>query len=143
MGRYSAGMTAAGAGTTVRPIFGVMATAAVTPKLREVGLFNTTATACTYELVQYTGGTAGATVTAFSHSNDSLATPTCLAKQLWTADDTGTVKTGYRMVLGAAIGSACILTFERLMPALGATVGLGLVPVGTGQVCEVYFVWEE
>lgn len=145
MGRYSAGMTAAGAGTTVRPIFGVLNTAAVAAQLREVHLWNTTVTACTYELVYVTGGTAGATVTAFSNRNDSLATPTCLAKQLWTADATVTAKTGYRLVLGAAIGSAAILTFgaDGVQGPTGATVALGLVPIGTGQVCEVSFTWDE
>jgi hypothetical protein len=145
MARYSAGMTAAGAGTTVRPIFGILSTAAVTPQLREVGLFNTTVTACTYRLVYVTGGTPGATVTAYSHRATSLATPTVLAKQLWTADATVTADTGYRMVLGAAIGSGAILTFgdDGLSNPLGATIALGLIPVGTGQVCEVYFVWDE
>ncbi len=145
MGRYSAGMTAAGAGTTVRPIFGVLSTAAVTPQLREISAWNTTAVACTYELVYVTGGTPGATVTAFAHRNDQLQTPTCLAKQLWTADATVTAKTGYRLVLGAAIGSAAILTFgeDGVTVPLGATTALGLVPIGTGQVCEVTFVWNE
>lgn len=138
-------MTAAGAGTTVRPILGILATASVAPALREVALFNTTATACTYELVEVTGGTAGATVTAWSHRRSSLATPTCLAKQLWTADATVTAKTGYRMVLGAAVGSAAILTFglDGLSIDVGSTIALGLVPIGTGQVCEVYMAWDE
>lgn len=145
MARYSAGMTAAGAGTTVRPIFGILATAAVTPQLREIALFNTTAVACTYRLVQVTGGTPGATVTAYPQRNDALATPTCLAKQLWTADATVNSDTGYRMVLGAAIGSGAILTFgsDGVSCAVGATIALALVPVGTGQVCEVTFVWDE
>ena len=144
MARYSAGMTAAGAGTTVRPILGVLATASSTPQLREIGLFNTTAVACTYRLVQVTGGTPGATVTAFEHRANGPAA-LCLAKQLWTADATVNSDTGYRIVLGAAIGSAAILTFGEhgVAPAVGATIALGLVPVGTGQVCEVYIVWDE
>ena len=145
MARFSAGMTAAGAGTTVRPIFGVLCTAAVTPQLREVALFNTTAVACTYRLVVVTGGTPGATVTAFAHRNDSLVTPTCLAKQLWTADASITSDTGYRFVLGAAVGSGVIHAFgdDGLSSILGATVALALVPIGTGQVTEVSFVWDE
>lgn len=145
MARYSAGMTAAGAGTTVRPVLGILATAAVTPQLREVGLFNTTAVSCVYRLVHFTGGTPGSTVTAYNQRTNSLATPTCLAKQLWTADATIVSDTGYRVVLGAAIGSGAILTFgaDGVSCPLGATAGLGLIPVGTGQVCEVYFVWDE
>jgi len=138
-------MTAAGAGTTVRPIFGILCTASVAPQLREIGLFNTTAVACTYRLVQVTGGTPGATVTAFAQRATALGTPTCLAKQLWTADATVNADTGYRMVLGAAVGSGAILTFgaDGISCPVGATIALGLVPVGTGQVCEVSFVWDE
>lgn len=144
MARYSAGMTAAGAGTTLRPIFGILATAAVGPSLREIGLFNTTATACTYRLVQLTGGTPGATVTSRKWRRNSPAS-TCLAKQLWTADATIGEDTGFRVVLGAAVGSAAILAFgdTGLEADLGATSALGLVPVGTGQVCEVYIAWDE
>ncbi len=145
MARYSAGMTAAGAGTTVRPIFGVLNTAAVAAQIREISLWNTTVTSCVYELVMITGGTPGATVTAFPHRNDSLATPTCLAKQLWTADGTITSRTGYRAVLGAAIGSAAILTFglDGIGGTVGATVALALVPIGTGPVCELSMTWDE
>lgn len=145
MARYSAGMVAAGAGTTVRPPLAILATAAVRPKLREVGIANTTAVACQYEIVQFTGGTAGATVTAFDHDLGVLATPTCLAKQLWTADMGTVVKTGYIAQLGGAIGSAWVWTFgdNGLSPALGATIGIGIVPIGTGQVLTAYIVWDE
>jgi hypothetical protein len=145
MPRYSAGMTAAGAGTSARPILAVLATASIAPKVREIGIFNTTATACVYEVVAVTGGTAGATVTAYQHDLGVLGTPSCLAKQLWTADVSSQLKTGYRAQLGAAVGSGIIFTFgdNGLRCALGSTIGVGIVPVGTGQVCEVYIVWDE
>lgn len=145
MPRFSAGMTAAGAGTASRPIFAVLCTSAIAPAIREIGIFNTTATACAYKVVQATGGTAGATVTAFAHDNGVLATPNCLAKQLWTADVSSQLDTGYRVQLGAAIGAGAILTFgdSGLRPAVGSTIALGLIPIGTGQVCEVYIVWDE
>ena len=143
MARYSAGMTAAGAGTTVRPILGLLNTATISGILREVHLWNTTAVACTYRLVELTAGTPGATVAA--HKDRDNAPPALvLAKQLWTADATIGEDTGYRFVLGAQIGAAAILTFTTGIEAdLGATSALGLVPVGTGQVCEVNFVWDE
>lgn len=146
MARYSAGMTAAGAGTSVRPIFALLNTATQAPRLREIGLFNTTTTACVYELVEATGGTAGATVTAYDQElGANNRTPLILAKQLWTADASSTIKTGYRISCGAAVGSGAILTFGGLgiTSAVGTTKSLGLIPVGTGQVCEVYFVWDE
>lgn len=144
MARYSAGMTAAGAGTTVRPILGILSTASISPVLREVALWNTTATACTYRLVNFTGGTAGTGQTERKHRRNAPAA-SCLVSGLWTADATVGEDTGYRAVLGAAIGSGAILTFgaEGLEAELGSTSGLGLVPVGTGQVCEVMFTWDE
>jgi hypothetical protein len=137
-------MTAAGAGTTVRPIFGILATAAVSPVLREVALWNTTAVACTYRLVTFTGGTAGTGQVEHKYRNEA-PTAICTTFGLWTADATVVEDTGYRFVLGAAIGSAAILTFgdSGVECALGATSGLGLVAVGTGQVCEVSFTWDE
>ena len=144
MARYSAGMTAAGAGTTLRPIFGLLNTASIAGLLREVSLWNTTAVACTYRLVELTAGTAGATVAAHKY-RDNAPPALVLAKQLWTADATIGEDTGYRFVLGAQIGAAAILTFgdPGVEADLGATSALGLVPVGTGQVCEVCFVWDE
>lgn len=144
MGRYSAGMTAAGAGTTLRPVLGILSTASISPVLREIAMFNTTAVSCIYRLVNFTGGTAGTGQTERKHRRNAPAAE-CAVSGLWTADATIGEDTGYRMVLGAAVGSAAILTFgaEGLEAELGATSGLGLVPVGTGQVCEVYFVWDE
>lgn len=144
MARYSAGMTAAGAGTTLRPIFAVLATASYAPVLREIGIFNTTGTACTYRLVNFTGGTAGAGQTERKHRRNA---PASLGTSfgLWTADATIGEDTGYRAVVGAGAGNGAILTMgdSGLEPELGATSGLGLVPVGTGQICEIYFVWDD
>jgi hypothetical protein len=144
MARYSAGMTAAGAGTNVRPILGILSTATISPVLREVGVFNTTTTECIYELVNFTAGTAGTGQTERKHRRN--APPAlCLVSGLWTADATVGEHTGYRIMCGAAKGSGAILTFgaEGLEAELGATSGLGLIPVGTGQVCEVYLTWDE
>lgn len=145
MARYSSGMTAAGAGTSLRPIFGLLNTASVTGLIREVGIFNTTTTACTYRLVRFTGGTAGADQTESKLQRDT-PTASCVAKGLWTADATIDEDLGYRAVLGAAAGSGTIWTFGAdglETHDVGTTKGIGLVPVGTGQVCEVYFVWDE
>jgi len=142
--RYSSGMTAAGAGTSVRPVFGVLSTATVSGVLREVHLWNTTAVACAYKVVSFTGGTAGgAQVERKARVNGPAALLTAFG--LWTADASIVEDCGYRAQLGAAVGSGAILTFgaEGLETALGATAGIGLVPIGTGQVLEVNFVWEE
>lgn len=145
MARYSSGMTATIAGTSVRPIFALLNTAAVTGIVREIGLFNTTSTACVYRLVRITGGTAGTAQTESRHRRAAPAA-SCDARAGWTADATVDEDTGYRIELGAATGSGAILTFgDEGMEThdVGTTKGIGLVPVGTGQICEVYFTWDE
>ena len=143
MARYSAGGTAGGAGTTVRPIVGLLSTATVTPLLREIQLWNTAGTACTYRLVNFTAGTPGTGLTERKHRRNAPDS-VCVANGLWTADATIGEDTGYRIVVGAGAGNAGILTFggEGLEGELGATSGLGLVPVGTGQVCEFVIAWD-
>lgn len=144
MARYSAGMVAAGAGTTLRPVFGLLSTATITGCVREIKVINTTATACQYEVVRFTGGTAGADVAEVDHRPDSPPA-SCLAKQLWTADATIVEKTGDIAQLGAAVGSGDVMVFgdTGLVTALGATAGIGLVPIGTGQIVVVKFTWDE
>lgn len=144
MARFSSGMVAAGAGVALRPIFGLLSTATVTPVLREVKIVNTTAVACQYELVRFTGGTAGADQSEIKHRTDGPPA-LCVAKGLWTVDATIVDRTGEIVQLGAAIGSGEVMVFGEsgLEGAIGATAGLGLVPIGTGQVCAVKFTWDE
>jgi hypothetical protein len=144
MARYSAGMTAAGAGTSVRPILGILSTATVAPVLRAINFFNTTATSCTYRLVNFTVGTAGAGQVERKYRRNAPPA-VCLVFGLWTADATIGEDTGYRAVIGAGAGNGAMITFgaEGLEAELGSTSGLGLVPVGTGQILEVTFEWDE
>jgi hypothetical protein len=145
MARYSCGMTATIAGTSVLPNFALLNTAAVSGIVREVGLFNTTATACAYRLVRFTGGTAGAEQTEVKHRRSAPAA-IVVPRAGWTATATIDEDLGYRLQLGAAVGSAAILSFgaEGIETHdLGTTKGIGFVPIGTGQICEVYFVWDE
>ncbi|MBA3565273.1 MAG: hypothetical protein H0W31_00270 [Actinobacteria bacterium] len=144
MARYSSGMVAAGAGVALRPIFGILSTATVSVQVREIKLVNTTAVVCQYEVVRFTGGTAGTGQAEVKHRPDA---PTAIGTVfgLWTADATIVDRTGEIMQLGAAIGSGDIATFgdTGLETALGATAGIGLVPIGTGQVCVVKVTWDE
>jgi hypothetical protein len=142
MAEYSAGMVAAGAGTTLRPVFGLLSLAATSPVLKEIAVYNTTAVACQYRLVQLTAGTPGATVAARKLRRN--APPAlCLAKQLWTADATIGEDLGYTFQLGAAVGSGVVLPIYDAEGDVGATAALGLVPIGTGQVVIVNFRWAE
>lgn len=143
MARYTAGGTAAGAGVALRPVIAVLSAAAVTAIIREVGIFNTTAVACAYKLVRITGGTAGGDLVE-AKDRERAPAAECIAKGLWTADATIDEDLGFRLQIGASIGSGGIFTLPAgLETYVGATKGIGLVPIGTGQVCEVYMSWDE
>ena len=78
MARYSSGVRT-GAGSTTLPIISVYATAAVSPKVREIGVFNTTTTAVALHVVLLTtAGTQGAGLVEGKHDPNS-ATAACTA----------------------------------------------------------------
>lgn len=149
MARFSSAWRTTGAGSTTLPIAGLMSVAGVRPRLVEVGVFNTTATACAVALRRVTAaGTSGATQTALYESDSSqaaLATP----KDTWTVAPT--FSTGNLRVasLGAAIGSGIIWTFGgggATGLVIPNTTGDGVVIsvlAGTGQICDVSLTWDE
>lgn len=148
MARFSSAWVTAGAGSSTLPIGSLYATAAVRPKLVEVGAFNTTAVAVTLTLNRLTTtGTQGSTKTGTYEDDESQAAVTT-PKDTHTVAPTITAVGVRPLVLGAAIGSGAILTFgggktAGLVIPQGTANGMGLVPVGTGQICAVYFVWDE
>ena len=145
MARYSAGATSTNAGTSARPIGSLFAIASVSGTIREVGIFNTTDVSCVMKLVRLTAaGTPGTGLTEAKH-NDRAVTASMTAFNSHSADATVGDDLGYRVVLGAAKGSGVVWTFGDtgiLIPS-GTANGVGILPVGTGQVCEFYFVWDE
>jgi len=149
MARFSAGARTT-AGTIDRPMMSVYSAAASTGTIREVGVFNTTATAVEIELVRLsTTGTQGAGITAVSF-NPKKPPALCTAFTTHTADATNT-SLGYRAVLGAAVGSGIIWTFGDDGLVIGildavelVTNGIGVIlATGTGQVCQTYMIWDE
>lgn len=115
------------------------------PKIREVGVFNTTATAVTVGLIRWTAaGTQGATITAARHDPVG-STADAIAKQTHTGNATAGDEI-VRTTLGAAIGTGMVWTFGDtglIIPA-GTANGIGLfLPVGTAQHLDFYFVWDE
>jgi hypothetical protein len=121
------------------------ATAAVRPQIREIGVFNTTATACAVALNRATAtGTQGAALTEVCTSDDS-ATIVATAFNTHTAD--ATVGAAVRQAsLGAAVGSGVIWTFEPGEFIIDNATTAGCViscPTGTGQHLDFYIVWTE
>lgn len=111
----------------------------------EIGVFNTTATACAIGLARATAtGTQGAGLTEVGESDD-LQTPIATAFNTHTAD--ATVGATFRQAsLGAAIGSGVIWTFSEqglIIPG-ATTAGVVIIcPTGTGQIVDFYIVWRE
>lgn len=147
MSRWHGGFRTAGAGSTTLPIASLYAASGIRPRLREVGIFNTTATAVAVALRRATS--AGGTHTARDELYGDDDSATALATLFDT--DTGTAPTlttgNVRVAsLGAAIGSGVIWTFggNGLVIPSGTANGITIVPLtGTGQICDVYFDWEE
>jgi hypothetical protein len=144
--RFASGFRTAGAGSTTLPIASIYAVATRTPRIFQVGVFNTTATAVSMALRRATTvGTTGA-------ARDELPVDDPVAVALATVVDThtvgptltaGAIRTA---TLGAAIGSGVIWTFsERGLEVPAATTnGLCIVPLtGTGQICDIYLEWAE
>jgi len=150
MARFSAGVLT-GAGTSLRPMMSVYSAAATVGTLREVGCFNTTATAVAIQLVRLTAtGTQGAGLVE-ARFNPKKPPALCTAFTTHTADATLGDDLGYRAQLGAAVGSGVIWTFgdDGLQigepdAIEGVANGIGIIlENGTGQACQAYFVWDE
>lgn len=146
MARYSAGCLT-GAGSTTLPIISLYSNGTVSPKIREIGVFNTTTTAVAIKLVRITtAGTVGTGLTEAKHDPLS-ATPGATAFN--THSSTGPTlgdDLGYRAVLGAAVGSGVVWTFgdSGLIVPASSTGAIGvIVENGTGQICQAYIVWDE
>jgi hypothetical protein len=144
-GRYTVSALT-GAGSTTLPIISLYASTTVRPRLREFGVFNTTATAVSLKLVRLTtAGTQGTGLTEMPQVFEDVAAVST-AFNTHTVAPTITSGDLLRFVLGAAIGSGAVFTFPDTgiaIPPL-ANNGLGIVvSTGTGQVCEAYLCWDE
>jgi hypothetical protein len=129
----------------VRAIASVFAIAAKGFRLREVGVSNTTAVAVAVALVRFTNATgvgAGLTEVAWDPVE---GTPQITAFAGHTAD--GAVGSPVRyFTLGAVVGAGVIWTFSfsGLVIPVGTANGIGIIcPVGTGQILDYYFDFEE
>lgn len=145
MPRYSSGVLT-GAGSTTLPIISIYSAAAIAAKIREIGLFNTTATAVALKLARLTtAGTQGAGQVEAKHDPDSAAAGSTVFTTHTLAPSLGD-DLGYRTQLGAAIGSGVIWTFgdTGLRIPVGVANGIGvIVENGTGQAIQAYIVWDE
>jgi hypothetical protein len=133
-------------GTTLRAVASVFSTSTQGFVLREVGVFNTTATEVAVALVFFTNATGVGTALTEVEWNQPLdPAPVMTAFAGHTAD--GAVTAAVRQAtLGAVKGSGVIWTFGDcgLVVPLGTANGIGVIcPIGTGQILDYYYDWEE
>jgi hypothetical protein len=133
------------AGTTARAIASLFGTSNKGVRLREVGVFNTTAVAVAVSLVRFTNATgvgAGLTEVVWD-PDDGPAVITAFAGH--TAD--GAVGSPLRQAtLGGVVGAGIIWTFGEggIETDPGTANGIGIIcPTGTGQILDFYYDWEE
>jgi hypothetical protein len=145
MARFSAGVKTT-AGSTTLPIISIYSIAGVAPKIREIGVFNTTTNAVDLKLVRLTtAGTQGAGITEAKYDPDS-ASASCTAFTTHSGAPTLGDDLGYRVTIADAIGAGVIWTFgdTGIRVPVGVTNGVGvIVENGTGQACQAYIVWDE
>lgn len=146
MARYSGAFVTGGAGSTTLPMASIYATAGVRPHVREVGVFNTTATAFTVALRRATtvGGTHTGREEIYENDSAQTALTTLFDTDTGTAPTitAGSIRVG---VLGAAVGSGVIWTFggDGLIVPNSTGDGIVIIGVTTPQICAVSFTWDE
>lgn len=147
MARFSIAGRSTVVGTSARAIASVFAIANKGFRLREVGVFNTTATAVAVALARFTAATnvgTGLTEAEWDAALDAIAqSATGFAGH--TGD--GTVGDILRQAtLGAAAGAGVIWTFgdSGIVVPPGTANGIGVIcPTGTGQILDFYFDFDE
>jgi hypothetical protein len=149
MARFHAAWRVNGIGSTTLPMASIYATTGVRPRLVEVGVFNSTATAVVIALRRLSSaGTPGAGITA-TYEDDSAQTAITTPKDTHTVAPTLVAGIIRVAALGAAIGSGVIWTFGGgktpglIIPnTTGDGIGV-ILHTGTGQICDVNFTWDE
>ncbi len=121
------------------------AVASIGGRLREVGVFNTTSTALAIALARLTNATGVGAGQAEGEYDENAPPASCTIFAGHTADSAvGQILK--QATLGAAVGSGIIWTFGEngILIQPGTANGIGIiVPTGTGQICDLYFDWDE
>lgn len=146
MSRFAAGGLTT-AGSTTLPLASIYSNTTGRVFITQIQVWNTTSTAVALKLVRLT--TAGTRPTAWTSAPLSLedtAAAVGAAYGTHTVAPTITTDLGYRAVLGAAVGSGVIWTWQDRVLTITATAnaGIGLVVEnGTGQPVQFSVEWGE
>jgi hypothetical protein len=116
-----------------------------TPKIVEIGVFNTTTTDFVASVTRLSAaGTQGTGLTEAKHQDPGPAAD-ATGFNTHTADATAGDEI-VRATIAAAKGAGMVWTFGAggLWIPTGTGNGIGILcPTGTGQVFDFYFVWDE
>jgi hypothetical protein len=142
--RHTAAFRTTAAPTATNPGGSLYAIANVPLRVVEIGVFNTTVTACGLQIVRLTtAGTQGAGITEAPFDTDRTPQGTAFNSHTSTGPTLGGVIRAFS--IGAAIGAGAIFTFdsEPVRIPQGTGNGIGVISVGTGQILDLYFDWDE
>jgi hypothetical protein len=121
----------------------VYATTAVKPRIKEIGVFNTTSTAVAVSVARASAaGTQGAALTEVCLDDDVHV---AIATGFNTHTANATVSAAIRQgTLAATVGAGIIWTFDNLVCDNATSAGIVILcPTGTGQHLDWYIEWEE
>jgi hypothetical protein len=143
MARYELGIltSAASAGAA----YANLAAGATYPlRLLEVGVWNTTTTACDASIARATAnGTASTSASGVDEQTGDAAS-TGVVASAWSVAPTLSTSYMRRGKLAAAIGSGYIWSWVYPGIFIPVSTGLALInATGTGQICSCYFIWDE
>jgi hypothetical protein len=146
MSKFVAGLTTA-AGSTTLPVAALVGGTGARIRISEIGVFNTTATACNLVLCRLsTAGTPGTAATSRLTDMGDGATAVGTLRNTYTSTAPTTTELGIGFPLGAAIGSGIVLAFPDDVLTIDkvANAGIGfLVESGTGQAVRLWVRWNE
>lgn len=140
----TAGGVATGAGSATLPTMALVGSTANRLELIEISVINTTAVACVFGLFRISAaGTPGTSLTSASHDTNDPTTG--VVKNTYTVTPTAGADFGFRFSIPATIGAGVIRPFTPVGLVIPATAnaGIGLFPIGTGQICNIDMTWVE
>ncbi|MCA1670404.1 MAG: hypothetical protein LC793_24095 [Thermomicrobia bacterium] len=114
--------------------------------LREIGIFNTTATAIPIALIRATGMGVATTSNLGQAEDPAAPASTANLDSAWSTNITAgaAVTILRRAMIGAGIGNGVIWMWGPNECVLTNLNSLALInPIGTGQVLDVYFRWDD
>ena len=141
----TAGGVMTGVGSATLPAMALISSASNRIELIELSIINTTATACVWGLWKISSaGTPGTALTPAAHDVNDVTTGTLRGVYTGSVPTLG-VDMGYRFSIPATIGAGIIRPFTPVGLVIPATAaaGIGLFPIGTGQLCYCDWTWVE